>query len=727
LSTIAYFEYGTSASYGSTTASGNFGTTPQNIGYVITGLLPNTAYHYRISASNGNGTSHGADSSFSTGTAPGSAPPLIVTQPQSQTVQAGANVIFCVAVTGSTPLSYQWQKNDAALPGKTTATLTLNSVSTFDSDGYSVLVSNPYGTAASSTAWLAVYAAPGSPPPQPVTTPVTRPVDQPALIPVTSTQLKVYNGTSFVTGGSIDPTKMTIVFTHGWNSSSGDWPLQMASNMMAAGITDANFVAWDWSGAADTGIFLSLAFTATPGQGQYLGLTLATTLGPSYGKPIHFIGHSLGTLVNAAAANYLHEMTGGAFDPSKTHMTLFDDAEVAFVENILVEFGSTALPSLESLAGQSGVPAIGWISAIPHHYGWIDNCISLVGGQHPEAVNTFLNQAVDRVTKNDIVSFLTSVHGYPYVWYGTTVSPSTVSTLGNRYSFERLGFNNSPAIACPYPSDSLFVEDPYQDNAFNLHEPSPQELNAILNHDAAALGGYGFLSGVNTLSDVGQTVGDVYMNMITSSATMVSEGSTLTSHFFYSLQAVLNSGSGNQSQVVRNGFTPQDATSTNIPGVWLPIQVPSNAMVLSFDFILTGSSGSDVFTASIAGSNVFALQGQFIPQNQRLNSGAIPIANWAGQNVELFFGLVGGTSTNATVTIDAMRLYQLSPPSPSIVVTDSQAVISWPATVQGFALQSTASLNGTWDAVTNAPATNGLWNVVTNPVSGTSKFYRLIK
>jgi hypothetical protein len=178
---------------------------------------------------------------------------------------------------------------------------------------------------------------------------------------------------------------------------------------------------------------------------------------------------------------------------------------------------------------------------------------------------------------------------------------------------------------------------------------------------------------------------------------------------------------------VRNGFTPQDATSTNIPGVWLPIQVPSNAMVLSFDFILTGSSGSDVFTASIAGSNVFALQGQFIPQNQRLNSGAIPIANWAGQNVELFFGLVGGTSTNATVTIDAMRLYQLSPPSPSIVVTDSQAVISWPATVQGFALQSTASLNGTWDAVTNAPATNGLWNVVTNPVSGTSKFYRLKK
>src|ERR1700729_2916935 len=107
------------------------------------------------------------------------------------------------------------------------------------------------------------------------------------------------------------------------------------------------------------------------------------------------------------------------------------------------------------------------------------------------------------------------------------------------------------------------------------------------------------------------------------------------------------------------------------------------------------------------------------------HSGAIPIAEWAGQSVELFFGLVGGTSTNATVTIDAMRFYQLAPPSLSIAVTNGQAIISWPAAVQGFALQSANALNQTWNTMTNTPTTNGLWNIVTDPLTATGRFYRL--
>src|ERR1700729_491665 len=69
------------------------------------------------------------------------------------------------------------------------------------------------------------------------------------------------------------------------------------------------------------------------------------------------------------------------------------------------------------------------------------------------------------------------------------------------------------------------------------------------------------------------------------------------------------------------------------------------------------------------------------------HSGAIPIAEWAGQSVELFFGLVGGTSTNATVTIDAMRFYQLAPPSLSITVTNGEAIIWWRVAVRVFVLK----------------------------------------
>jgi pimeloyl-ACP methyl ester carboxylesterase len=397
-SATAHFEYGTSTSYGNSTTSGNFGLTPQNIGFNVTGLAPNTSYHYRIVASNPNGTSSGLDSSFVTASSPASVPPTITAQPQGQTLQAGGTATFSVSLNGSTPISYQWQRNGTALSGKTAATLTLNAVTTFDSDGYSVLVSNPYGSQLSATAWLSVYASPppNPPPANPVVNPTTKPPIQPVLIPVSDTQLTVYNGTSFVTNGSIDRTKMTIVFTHGWNSTPSDWPSAMASNMIAGGVVNANILAWDWSNVADTGyLFLSRAFSATPSQGQKLGQALAATLGSSYGKPIHFAGHSLGTLVNATAANYLHEQTGGAFDPAKTHITLFDDAEVASIENTIVVLRGDQIPGLDGLQSQTGVPSLGWVSSIPRRSGWIDNYISLVGGRHQEAVNVFLDQSLD--------------------------------------------------------------------------------------------------------------------------------------------------------------------------------------------------------------------------------------------------------------------------------------------------------------------------------------------
>jgi hypothetical protein len=66
ISTTANFEYGLTAAYGSSTASGNFGTTSQNIGYTISGLVPNTTYHFRLDASNTSGPSYGVDKTFTT-------------------------------------------------------------------------------------------------------------------------------------------------------------------------------------------------------------------------------------------------------------------------------------------------------------------------------------------------------------------------------------------------------------------------------------------------------------------------------------------------------------------------------------------------------------------------------------------------------------------------------------------------------------------------------------
>ncbi|HUJ82646.1 MAG TPA: immunoglobulin domain-containing protein, partial [Candidatus Acidoferrales bacterium] len=50
--------------------------------------------------------------------------PAITTQPTNQSVQAGATATFSVAASGSSPLSYQWQKNGAAISGATSASYT---------------------------------------------------------------------------------------------------------------------------------------------------------------------------------------------------------------------------------------------------------------------------------------------------------------------------------------------------------------------------------------------------------------------------------------------------------------------------------------------------------------------------------------------------------------------------------------------------------------------------
>src|ERR1700757_2262056 len=54
-------------------------------------------------------------------TSPVPAAPTITTQPANQTVVAGQTVTFTVVATGSA-LSYQWNKNGAAISGGTSST-----------------------------------------------------------------------------------------------------------------------------------------------------------------------------------------------------------------------------------------------------------------------------------------------------------------------------------------------------------------------------------------------------------------------------------------------------------------------------------------------------------------------------------------------------------------------------------------------------------------------------
>lgn len=62
----AWFEYGTTTNYGSSTAHQSLGTTATNIHATITGLTAKTPYHYRAVAYNGGGTNYGGEAAFTT-------------------------------------------------------------------------------------------------------------------------------------------------------------------------------------------------------------------------------------------------------------------------------------------------------------------------------------------------------------------------------------------------------------------------------------------------------------------------------------------------------------------------------------------------------------------------------------------------------------------------------------------------------------------------------------
>src|SRR5262249_46905356 len=69
LTTTAFFQWGTTTAYGNTTASLALGSGTSTVAAFaqLSGLLPNTTYHFRIVASSSQGTTNGLDGSFTTG------------------------------------------------------------------------------------------------------------------------------------------------------------------------------------------------------------------------------------------------------------------------------------------------------------------------------------------------------------------------------------------------------------------------------------------------------------------------------------------------------------------------------------------------------------------------------------------------------------------------------------------------------------------------------------
>ena len=122
----------------------------------ITDAQPSMAGNYTVVATNASGS---VTSSTAALTVNPEVTPAIVTQPISETTNAGVIATFWTLATGTPPLSYQWFFNGTAIAGATSAIYAVPNTELSSAGAYTVTVSNFAGKVTSSVATLTVNAS----------------------------------------------------------------------------------------------------------------------------------------------------------------------------------------------------------------------------------------------------------------------------------------------------------------------------------------------------------------------------------------------------------------------------------------------------------------------------------------------------------------------------------------------------------------------------------------
>lgn len=96
------------------------------------------------------------------GSGPNQIPPSITLQPVGRTINVGESALLSVGVSGPGPISYQWRKNGALLPGEMFSSLFITNASAAHVGSYTVKVWNGTGDVTSNAALMTVLGAGGS-------------------------------------------------------------------------------------------------------------------------------------------------------------------------------------------------------------------------------------------------------------------------------------------------------------------------------------------------------------------------------------------------------------------------------------------------------------------------------------------------------------------------------------------------------------------------------------
>jgi hypothetical protein len=476
-------------------------------------------------------------------------------------------------------------------------------------------------------------------------------------IQTSPSQLKIFDGNSFVDiseENPVDRLEGTEILTHGWQSSPNgtindpEWPKLMASAILAQHPTNpVNILAWDWEQDSDASL-PNLSASTTPQEGKGLGDTLIKFLGSDYALPIHFIGHSLGTLVNAAAIDRFQSQ---------------DHSGAPIQDTILDDGAAAALIGLK--LPESAIPTT--------PVSWIDNYVSAAGALTPQAANVVLTNSVG----DDFPAF----HSYAHEWYQQTIEAVGDCAMGFCYDITQPGFDAHPSIGTYFLQDLLIPL---------LITPTTQTQadNALL------------------AARVVEDVPTVLLIPAYVASKAIPAVIQFAGHVTADLQTVLQQDP--YSNLTSFVLTPSFTLEKHSPSyAWIRLNIPKYAASLSFSFVFDDLSPADFLSVGVNDQLQFQMESEF---GNTINSGSIDVSQWAGQSITLFLGLnnsddiAGGSITVSNLNFEIAALPGDANGDGAVNMQDFDALASHYG--QTGTSRDTGDFNG--DGITNALDLNAL-------------------
>lgn len=428
----------------------------------------------------------------------------------------------------------------------------------------------------------------------------------------------------------------SIVLTHGWQGGSyprdvtklwtaSTLPRQAGSliceQLRAAG-KRANVFQFSWmeafQGSSPTADNYIAARQGVYAAGESLYLALQTKLGALYSRPIHFIGHSLGSAVNAYAAQRFLAQRGSAEAPQEVQFTILDYPR--FITKLI------GLP----LPGARGIT-----SEEQAQFGFDENFFaSVLPAERPGLSLRIDNFYGDSTTNVSFAAVGSAINGTRIYNHPPLIEPHKV---GDRYLSDEGIENDHSGVHQWY----RWTFDPNGwDTTFRI---CSTETGELLNMPLF------FHSALNPCkkgwhwSLLGPIPGDF--------------PSALTNRPIRTLTNALN-----VERYISYGCTirvGQTKTTISCPEASSPfgvaeVQVPNDADFLTFDFTFANTGDGDYVALLVDDIPVWKTSGLNASPGQMVTSGPIPVRGFRGRRT-LVVALYGVGEKNAGFSLENLR------------------------------------------------------------------------